>query len=127
MYGPQAGLLEFQARVDGDIEAITEFVKKVVVSRRDFALQGWRSWILEDPLVHPYRWLRSDLVPPAPFLVCVPGITVGGSGVLVEPHAIDEQLRRAWMPFFCRGDRGHADLDAFRAVAEEQGIASCLV
>ena len=76
-------------------------------------LHGWRTWILEDPLVYPYRWLRSDLVPPAPFLVCDPGFTVGGSGVLVEPHAIDEQFRRAWMPFFCRGDRGHADLDAF--------------
>ena len=69
--------------------------------------------------MHPYRWLRSDLVPPAPFLVCDPGVTTGGSGILVEPHAIDEQFRRAWMPFFCRGDRGTADLDAFRAVAED--------
>ena len=59
------------------------------------------------------------MVPPASFLVCDPGTTVGGSWVLVEPHAIDEQFRRAWMPFFCRGDRGNADLDAFRAVAEE--------
>ena len=58
-------------------------------------------------------------MPPAPFLVCDPGATVGGSGVLVEPHAIDVQFRRAWMPFFCRGDRGNVDLDAFRAVAEE--------
>ena len=57
--------------------------------------------------------------PPAPFLVCDPGDTAGGSGVLLEPHAIDERFRRAWMPFFCRGDRGNADLDAFRAVAEE--------
>ena len=56
--------------------------------------------------------------PPAPFLVCGPSITVGGSGVLVEPHAIDKQLRRAWIPFFCRGDMGNADLDAFREVAE---------
>ena len=111
--GPRAGLLEFQARVGDAIDAITDFVKKVVVSRKDFAVQGWRDWILEDPLVHPFRWLRSDLVPPAPFLVCDSGITVGGSGILVEPHAIDEQFRRAWMPFFCRGDRGHADLDAF--------------
>ena len=51
-------------------------------------------------------------------MVCCPSVTAGGSGVLVEPSAIDEQFRRAWMPFFCRGDRGHADLDAFRAVAE---------
>ena len=74
---------------------------------------------MEDPLVHPYQWHCPDLVPPAPFLNCDPGDTVDVSGVLVEPHAIDEQFRKAWMPFFCRGDRGNADLDAFRAVSEE--------
>ena len=117
--GPRIGLLGFQARVGEALDAITDFVKRIVVSRKDSAVQGWRNWILEDPLVHPYWWLRSDLVPPAPFLVCEVGDTVGGSGVLVEPHAIDAQFRRAWMPFFCRGDRGNADLDAFRAVAED--------
>ena len=117
--GPRAGLLVFQARVGDAIRSITDFVQKIVFSRRDFALQGWRTWIVEDPLVHPYRWLRSDLVKPAPFLVCDPGSTVGWSGILVEPHAIDEQFRRAWLPFCCRGDWGNADLDAFRAVAEE--------
>ena len=116
--GPRAGLLEFQVRVNDAIDAITNFVKRVVFSRRDSALQGWRNWVLEDPVVHPYKWLRSDLVPPAPFLVCDPSVTVDGSGVLVEPHAIDEQFRRSWMPFFCRGDWGTADLGAFRAVAE---------
>ena len=38
---------------------------------------------------------------------------------LVELHAIDNQFRKAWMPFLCRGDKGSADLDSFRAVAEE--------
>ena len=76
------------------------------------------SWVLEDPLVHPYIFLRPDLVPLAPFLDCSPEDTVDGSGVLVEPHAIDEQFRTAWMPFFCRGDKENADLDAFWAVAE---------
>ena len=42
-----------------------------------------------------------------------------GSGVLVNPHDIDRHFRKAWMPFFCRGDRGRADLDAFRATAED--------
>ena len=41
--------------------------------------------MLEDPLVHTYRWLRPDLDPPAPFLSCDPKDTVDGSGVLVEP------------------------------------------
>ena len=54
-----------------------------------------------------------------PFLICDPKDSVDGSGVLVEPHAIDEHFRKAWMPLFCRGARGSADLDAFRAVAED--------
>ena len=32
---------------------------KIVVHRRDEAIRGFR----EDPLVHPYKWLRPDLVP----------------------------------------------------------------
>ena len=32
---------------------------------------------------------------------------------------IDDQIRKAWLPFFCRGTRGNADLDAFRRVAED--------
>ena len=46
------------------------FIHQIVVHRRDAAVQGWRNWVREDPLVHPYRWLRPDLVPPAPFLQC---------------------------------------------------------
>ena len=54
------------------------------------------------------------LIPPFPFLSCDPGLTPGGSGVLVDPVQIDEQIRKAWLPLFCRGTRGNADLDAFR-------------
>ena len=45
-------------------------------------LLGWGNGLREDPLVHPYRWLRPDLVPPAPFLQCEPHWTPDGSGVL---------------------------------------------
>ena len=107
--GPTAGLDDFCVRVGASIDRITDFVRQVVVHRRDFAIS--------DPLVHPYRWLRPDLVPPAPFLNRDPKDTVNGSGVLVEPHAIDEHFRKAWMPFLCRGARESADLDTFRAVA----------
>ena len=31
-------------------------------------------------MVHPHKWLRPDLVPPAPFLQCKPHLTPGGSG-----------------------------------------------
>ena len=116
--GSAFGLDVFGARIDVSINMITEFVKQLAFHRRDFAIRGWRSWVLEDPLVHSYRWLRPDLVPPAPFLSCDPKDSVDDSGVLVEPHAIDEHVRKAWMPFFCRGARESAELDAFRAVAE---------
>ena len=47
---------------------LSDFIHAVVVHRRDEAIRGWRNWVREDPLVHPYEWLRPDLVPPAPFL-----------------------------------------------------------
>ena len=69
---------------------LSDIIHQVVVHRRDEAIRGWRNWIREDPLVHPYRWLRPDLVPPAPFLQCEPCLTPGGSGVLSDPNQIDD-------------------------------------
>ena len=97
--GNGAGLVEFCARVEAAIGFFIEFVQRVAIHRGDFAIRVWRSWVLEDLLVHPYMWLRPDLVLLAPFLNCSPEHTVDGSGVLVEPYAIDEQFSKAWMPF----------------------------
>ena len=71
------------------------------------------SWMLEDDKVHPYRWLKPDVVAPAPFLCCDPCLTVDGSGVLSDPGRIDEQFRNAWLPFFCRAGRSAADPSVF--------------
>ena len=46
-------------------------------------MQSWRRWLDEDLSSHPYRWLRLDLVPPLPYLVC-PHQIPGGSEVLVQ-------------------------------------------
>ena len=92
---------------------LCEFVHQVVVNRRDEAVRGWRNWIREDPLVHPYRWLRPDLVPPAPFLQCEPCLTPDGSGVLSDPNQIDAEFRKAWLPYFCRSGQREASLDEF--------------
>ena len=55
-------------RLVGDLYSrLTDFIHRVVVHRLDVAITAWRSWLREDPLVHPYKWLRPDLVPPAPF------------------------------------------------------------
>ena len=53
------------------------------------------SWALatgKQPSVHPYKWLRPDLIPPAPFLQCEPCFTPDGSRVLADPARIDEEF-----------------------------------
>ena len=122
MSGPWAGLPEFGARADAAIGCITEFFQQVVIHRKVSAIRGWRNWvtgfwrILLFIRLSGYVRMWSRLLR---FLSCDPKDTVDGSGVLVEPHALDEQFRKASMPFFCREGEGNADLDAFRAVAEE--------
>ena len=70
---------------------LSDFLHSVVVRRREVAIRGWRGWLREDPLVHPCKWLRPDLVPPAPFLQCDPALTPVGSGVLSDPMRIDSK------------------------------------
>ena len=95
------------------IGAFFDVVHQVVVNRRDEAVRRWRNWIREDPLVHPYRWLRPDLVPPAPFLQCEPRLTPDVSGVLSDPNQIDAEFRKAWLPYFCRSGQRETSLDEF--------------
>ena len=92
---------------------LSDFIHQVLIHRRDAAIRWWRNWIREDPLVHPYRWLRPDLVPPAPFLQCDPRLTPGGSGVLSDPNQIDAEFRKAWLPYFCRSGQRETSLDEF--------------
>ena len=86
---------------------LSDFIHAVVVHRRDEAIRRWRNWIREDYMVHPYGWLRPDLVPPAPFLQCKPHLPLRGSGVLADPAKIDEEFRKAWLPYFCRWVNGY--------------------
>ena len=85
----------------------------MLVHRRDEAIRGWRNWLREDPLVHPYKWLRPDLVHPPPFLQCKPHLTPGGSGVPADPARIGEEFRKAWLPHFCRSGQREASLEGF--------------
>ena len=73
---------------------------------------GIRKWWLREDLgSRPYAWLKPDFVPPSPFLV-VKDPQTGSSRILVEPHLIDAEFRKAWMPFFCR--YGHLVVTADR-------------
>ena len=83
---------------------MNDFLKQVVVSRRDVGIRKWVSWLREDLGSRPYSWLRPDFVPPSPFLV-IKDPQTQSSRILVEPHLIDAAFRKAWLPFFCRS--GH--------------------
>ena len=56
------------------------------------------------------------------FLFCKPHLTPGGSGVLADPARIDEEFRKAWIPYFCRSGQREAIFEKF---AQEFG--SCPV
>ena len=103
----------YHAASDVHRRLVSDFIHAVVVYRRDEAIRVWRDWIREDPLVHPCRWLRPDLVPPAPFLQCEPHLTPGVSGVLADPAKIDEEFRKDWLPFFCRSGQRDTSLEKF--------------
>ena len=100
--------------VVGDLHGrLSDFIHRIVVHRRNEAIRSWRGWLREDPLVRPYRWLRPGLVPPSPFLRCDPRLTPGGSGVLASPDRIDEECRKAWLPYFRRSGQREASLEEF--------------
>ena len=89
------GLGDFHHVVSDVHRCLSIFIHQVVVYRRDEAIRGSRNWVREDPLVHPCRWLRPDLVSPSPFLQCESHLTPGGSGFLADPAKIDEEFRKA--------------------------------
>ena len=72
--GVHLGIDAFAQRTAGSLDKLARFIRGVVVHRRDTAIRGWRTWVLEDP----YKWLRPDLVPPSPFLSYDPCLTTGG-------------------------------------------------
>ena len=95
----------FYAWVFDTLKVLDRFISQVATARRDAAVLSWKRWLHEDLSSRPYKYLRPDLVPPAPYLICDPKQTPGGSGILVQPSLIDAQFRKAWMPFFRRGER----------------------
>ena len=99
----------FYKCVFDSLEVLNGFLRQVVVSRRDDGIRRWNRWLREDLSSRPYAWLRPDFVPPSPFLV-VQDPHFQSSQILVEPHLIDAEFRKAWMPYFCRS--GHPEVSA---------------
>ena len=64
----------------------------MVVVRRDSSLRRGAGWLREDLSSKPYAWLKSDFVPPSPFLV-IKDEVAGTSEILVESHLIWAEFR----------------------------------
>ena len=75
----------------------------------DEGIRRWTRWLREDSSSRPYAWLRPDFVPPSPFLV-IKDPPTQSSQIIVEPHLVDTEFRKAWMPYFCRS--GHPQVSA---------------
>ena len=102
----------FYRWVFDSLEVLNGFVRQVVVSRRDEGVRRWTRWLREDLSSRPYAWLRPDFVPPAPFLV-IKDPVADSSRILVEPHLIDAEFRKAWLPYFCRSGHPEVSSDQF--------------
>ena len=96
---------------------LSEFIHRVVVQRRDVAITAWRSWLREDPLVHSHKWLRPDLVQPAPFspVRCSLDSWWFWSADVAR---IDEEFRKAWLPYLCRSGQREANFEEFTEEVE---------
>ena len=90
----------FYRWVFDSLDVLNGFLRQLVVIRRDVGIRKWAGWLREDLGSRPYAWLRLDFVPPSPFLV-IKDPQTRSSRILVEPHLIDAEFRKAWMPFFC--------------------------
>ena len=99
-------------RVHRSLDVLNDFIKQVVVNRRDTGVRKWTWWLREDLGATPYLWFRPDFVLPSPFLVVKDPLTKA-SRILVEPHLIDAEFRKAWMPFFCWSGHPAVTADEF--------------
>ena len=91
---------------------LNDVTGQVVVSRRDAGVRKWTHWLREDLGSRPHAWLRPYFVPPPPFLM-VKDPQSQVSRNLVEPHLIDAEVRKAWLPFFCRCGHPVVTVDQF--------------
>ena len=62
----------FFAWVFDTLKVLDEFICRVASARKESAILSWKRWLNEDFSSRPFQWLRPDLVPPAPYLVCDP-------------------------------------------------------
>ena len=70
-------------------------------------------------MVHPYKWLMSELVPFAPFFSAILILLLKVLGWFIDLVArIDDKFRKAWHPCICRSGQRATSLDEFNAEVE---------
>ena len=84
------------------------------MNRKDRAVQGWRAWLLEDPLVHPYT-SGSGLIwfLPLPFFSVILVIRLMGLEFLLTQLLLMLSLGRLGCLISVGLGGGAADLDDF--------------
>ena len=92
---------------------LNEFVLQVVRHRHNSRSISWANWIRGDLASRAFQWLRPEVVPPAPYLVCELRESPNGSVILVQPALTDAHFRKAWMPYFRREGHPVVTVQAF--------------
>ena len=115
--------MAFYKWVFDSLEVLNGFLRQVVVSRKDVGIRQWNRWLREDLTSRPYVWLQPDFVLPSYFLV-VKDPQTQSSHILVEPHLVDAEFRKAWMPHFCRS--GHSEVSPEQFLVFFLGLFFCL-
>ena len=83
----------------------------MVVHRRVVAVTAWRSWLRGHPLVHPYKWHRPGS--PCSFFCSVILSSLLVVLVFWLMGRIDEEFRKAWLPYFCLSGERETSLEEF--------------
>ena len=107
--------MDYFLRVRSDVHhRLSDIVHRVAVHRRDEAIRSGGTGCVKTALYTPksgfgLTWcplLHSSSVP-------------GGSGVLADPARIDEEFRKAWLPYFCRSGHRDASFEEFALEVDE--------
>ena len=78
-------------------------------------MRHWANWIREDLGSRPYAWFRLTLSLLHPVIIDKEARI---SRILVEPHLIDAEFCKAWMPQFCWSGHPVVTVDQFLVLVD---------
>ena len=107
------GIGDFHRVVSDVHHRLSDFINEVVVHRRYEAIREWRNWIREDPWCIPiggFVLIWFHLLPffNASFILLL--MVLVSLQILA---GIDEEFRKAWLPYFCRSGQRDTSLEEF--------------